>query len=79
MDFDTTKLQDCGHTGALGGVCQHDGCGDELCPDCVADCESCGNTLCPVHQRRLSDGTILCPSDVTWHVGAKLVRRIVRR
>jgi hypothetical protein len=79
MESDTTIPHDCGHPGALGGICQHDGCADELCADCVADCDSCGNTLCPPHQRRLTDGSVLCPSDVTWHVGAKLLRRLVSR
>lgn len=49
-------LQDCGHVGDLGGVCQFAGCAKQLCQRCVQDCATCGITLCPDDQVWLDDG-----------------------
>lgn len=51
-----SNLKDCGHVGDLGGVCQFQGCGKQLCTECVEDCAVCGITVCPDDQVWLDGG-----------------------
>lgn len=74
------QLLDCGHVGALAGVCQYEGCGTRLCPDCVATCESCGRVLCRQHQVWLDQRRrVFCPADTRGYLGKKLVLRLFGR
>lgn len=71
-----SDLQDCGHTGDLGGICQFEACAKQLCSNCVADCEVCGRTLCSAHREELdcAPGAVFCQPDKKEYLKNGLLR-----
>lgn len=80
IDVDTRKLLDCAHVDTIAGVCQYEGCQNELCSDCTATCDKCRIVLCPMHQAQ-PDGhaRVYCPDHVTQYAVKQLLRALTNR
>jgi hypothetical protein len=79
MPLDEHQPLDCSHYEPQAGVCQHEGCGNQMCDRCIAECAKCHNTLCPVHQTRFSNGAVCCPDHALGYIGKKLVKQLLSR
>lgn len=85
MNLDDTTLLDCGHVGSPTGICQYAsaneaGCANQLCEQCVDECDTCRCVLCPRHQFQLADGArTFCADHTAGYVAQKLLSALISR
>lgn len=80
MNVDDTRLLDCAHVDQIAGICQYEGCANQMCSQCTATCDSCSLVLCPRHQVQ-PDGQdcVFCPAHISRYVAKKLLTALTRK
>lgn len=73
MNVDDTRLLDCAHVGQLAGICQHEGCANQMCSQCTATCDTCRIVVCPRHQVQPDGQHVFCPAHISRYVATRLL------
>lgn len=77
MNVDDTRLLDCAHFGQPAGICQYEGCANQMCGQCTATCDACSIVLCPHHQvQPVGHDCVFCPAHISRYLLTTLANKL---